>query len=84
MSSAERGRLIGNIVAGMKTVPENIQKHPIQHFLKANPLYGAGVADGLGWEIKDIVPIPRVMASLLTRSHRQVLVIRKRTPARVA
>jgi catalase len=56
MNPFERERLIGNIVASMKTVPESIQKRQIQHFLKADPAYGAGVATGLGLKIKDVVP----------------------------
>ena len=52
---AERERLIGNIVASMKTVPRSIQRRQIQHFTKADPAYGAGVARGLGWNIEDVV-----------------------------
>ena len=55
MSLAERERLIGNIVASMRTAPLSIQKRQIQHFTKADPAYGAGVAHGLGWAIEDIV-----------------------------
>jgi len=54
MSYVERERLIGNIVASMQTVPANIQRRQIQHFLKADPAYGAGVAQGLGLDIQDI------------------------------
>ena len=50
----ERERLISNIVASMKTVPDHIQQRQILHFKKADPEYGAGVAAGLGWEISDI------------------------------
>ncbi|HUX68052.1 MAG TPA: catalase, partial [Terriglobales bacterium] len=50
MTAAERERLIGNIVAAMGTVPRRIQELQIQHFLKADPAYGAGVAQGLGIE----------------------------------
>ena len=53
MSPDARERLIGNIVASMNTVPENIQKRQIQHFLKADPAYGAGVAKGLECDIRD-------------------------------
>jgi catalase len=54
MKQDERERLIGNIVASMKTVPDHIQERQILHFKKADPEYGAGVAAGLGWEISDI------------------------------
>jgi catalase len=54
MKPEERERLIGNIVASMKTVPDHIQERQLWHFKKADPDYGAGVAKGLGWEILDI------------------------------
>jgi catalase len=54
MKPEERERLIGNIVASMKTVPEFIQKRQILQFAKADPAYGAVVAKGLGLDIKDI------------------------------
>ena len=54
MESDQRERLIGNIVASMKNVPAHIQERQIWHFKKADLTYGAGVAEGLGWEIKDI------------------------------
>ena len=50
MSLIERDRLIGNIVASMKMVPESIQKRQIQHFLKADPAYGAVSSHGSGLE----------------------------------
>ena len=43
-----RERLIGNIVASMKSVPQRIQELQVQHFYKADPAYGDGVAGGLG------------------------------------
>jgi len=54
MPADARERLIGNIVASMKSVPERIQKFQIQHFYKADPAYGAGVARGLGLDITEI------------------------------
>ncbi len=48
LSAPERQRLIGNIVASMKGVPERIVLKQIGHFYKADPAYGKGVADGLG------------------------------------
>ena len=53
MKPAERERLIGNIVGSLKGAPENIQQRQIQHFHKADPAYGAGVAKGLGLEVKE-------------------------------
>jgi catalase len=55
MKPEERQRLIGNIVASMQTVPRRIQELQIQHFYKADPAYGTGVAKGLGLEIEEIV-----------------------------
>jgi catalase len=49
-----RERLIGNIVASMKSVPRRIQELQIQHFYKADPAYGTGVAKGLGVQIEKI------------------------------
>ncbi len=54
MKPEERVRLIGNIVASMKGVPEHIQQRQIGHFKKADLAYGTGVAQGLGLDIRDI------------------------------
>ena len=65
MKADERKRLIGNIVASMKTVPDYIQERQIWHFKKADLAYGTGVAEGLGWEIKDIAfPEPEEVAAV--------------------
>jgi catalase len=48
MKPDEKRRLIENIVNAMKPVPRYIQERQIQHFLKADPEYGMGVAKGLG------------------------------------
>ena len=48
MPPGARERLIGNIVASMKSVPQRIQGLQVQHFYKADPAYGTGVARGLG------------------------------------
>ena len=54
MSPAERERLIGNIVASMKTVPKEIQQRQILHFFQADPRFGGGVGAALGWDLKDV------------------------------
>ena len=59
MKPDERERLIDNIVASMKTVPRRIQELQIQHFYKADPSYGTGVAEGLGLRIEDIIAAER-------------------------
>jgi catalase len=48
MSRAQRDQLLDNIAAAMQGVPEAIQLRQIGHFLKADPAYGAGVAQRLG------------------------------------
>jgi catalase len=55
MKPDARQRLIGNIVASMKPVPERIQVLQIQHFYKADPAYGTSVATGLGLKIERII-----------------------------
>lgn len=59
MTPDARQRLIGNIVTTMKSVPQEIQERQIQHFLKADPDYGRGVADGLGLKIGKVAAITR-------------------------
>jgi catalase len=39
----------------MKSVPRRIQELQIQHFYKADPAYGTGVAKGLGLDVDAIV-----------------------------
>ena len=55
MTRDARERLIGNVVASMKSIPQRIQKLQIQHFYKADPAYGAGVAKGLGLNIDEVI-----------------------------
>ncbi len=55
MAPDARERLIGNIVASMKSVPQRIQELQIGHFYKADPVYGTGVAKGLGLDIKAVL-----------------------------
>ena len=55
MSLDAKGRLINNIVASMSSVPAQIQKRQIEHFYKADPEYGIGVANGLGLAIESVL-----------------------------
>jgi len=55
MPPEARERLIGNIVGTMKGIPQRIQELQIQHFYKADPAYGTGVAKGLGLNIESII-----------------------------
>jgi catalase len=47
MGAEERQRLIANIAGAMREVPRQIQLRQIAHFAKADPAYGAGVAEWL-------------------------------------
>jgi len=47
MTPDAKERLIGNIVASLRNAPKEIQLRQIEHFKKADPAYGAGVAKGL-------------------------------------
>ncbi|WP_409294220.1 catalase KatA [Peribacillus sp. SCS-26] len=52
LNADERTRLIRNVVNAMKPVAlEEIKVRQIQHFMKADPEYGARVAEGLGISI---------------------------------
>jgi catalase len=48
MSADQQRQLFDNIAAAMATVPEAIQRRQLAHFAKADPAYGAGVAERLG------------------------------------
>lgn len=54
MKPDEQERLIANIVASMKGAPRYIQERQLWHFKSADLAYGAGVARGLGWDIREI------------------------------
>ncbi|WP_343716980.1 catalase [Inquilinus sp.] len=51
MDDGARARLMDNIAGSMRSVPEAIQRRQIAHFAKADPAYGAGVAERLGLAI---------------------------------
>jgi catalase len=53
MSPAERRALIGNIAGHMKGIPERIIKLQIEHFTKADPAWGQGVAEALGLAVPE-------------------------------
>src|SRR5262249_12373193 len=55
MPADAKQRLISNIVGSMKSVPRRIQELQIQHFYKADPAYGTGIAQGLGLDINALV-----------------------------
>jgi catalase len=57
MTADERKRLIGNVVASMRSVPRRIQELQIQHFYKADQAYGEGVAKGLGLDVSKIAGV---------------------------
>ena len=53
MSTEERARLVDNLVGALKPVPREIQVRQVIHFRKADPEYGAAVAEGLGIDIRE-------------------------------
>ncbi|MFC4619165.1 catalase [Camelliibacillus cellulosilyticus] len=55
LSKEERERLVSNIVGAMKPVREDIKRRQIEHFSKADPEYGAKVAEGLGIKPSQII-----------------------------
>jgi catalase len=56
MLADAKQRLIDNIVSSLGNgVPQRIQELQIQHFYKADPAYGTGVAKGLGLNIESII-----------------------------
>jgi catalase len=48
MKPDQKKQLIENIVNAMKPAPRYIQERQLEHFYKADPEYGKGVAKGLG------------------------------------
>jgi catalase len=56
MPTDAKQRLIDNIVSSLGNgVPQLIQELQIQHFYKADPAYGSGVAKGLGINIDAVI-----------------------------
>ena len=55
MPADAKERLISNIVGSLGQTPKRIQELQVQHFYKADPAYGSGVAKGLGLDINAIV-----------------------------
>lgn len=54
MKPDARKRLVGNIVASIKSVPRRIRELQIQHFYRADAAYGTGVAEGLGLNVEEV------------------------------
>jgi catalase len=53
MTAAEKKALISNLAGHMKGIPERIAKLQIEHFSKADPAYGRGVAEALGITVSE-------------------------------
>ena len=47
----QKERLFANIAAAMEGVPDDIKRRQLVHFHRADPAYGAGVADKLGLSV---------------------------------
>lgn len=54
MDAAAKERLIYNIVGSLSKTPKRIQELQVQHFYKADPAYGTGVAKGLGLNVENL------------------------------
>ena len=54
MDGNQQRALIASIVGAMTGVPRDTQVRQIGHFLKADPAYGAGVAEGLKIEVAEV------------------------------
>ena len=55
LDEGAKARLIENIVGSLGDAPVEIQKRQVQHFMKADPAYGDGVAAGLGLDIGEVM-----------------------------
>ncbi len=56
-------RLIKNIVGSLKETPQRIQELQVQHFYKADPAYGSGVAKGLGLDVSKFAGMEEKLVS---------------------
>ncbi|HEY4051392.1 MAG TPA: catalase [Acidobacteriaceae bacterium] len=54
MTREQRERLVGNLAASLSPTPRQIQERQLQHFYKADPGYGEGVAKALGISVKEL------------------------------
>ena len=63
MKPDEKKRLISNIVGSLSNAPKQIQERQIGHFMKADPAYGRGVAEGLGINVEHLMPREPALAS---------------------
>ncbi|TWI50834.1 catalase [Pseudomonas duriflava] len=54
MSAQQKDLLISNIVGAMQGVTRDVQRRQIAHFLKADRVYGEGVAQGLGIVLSEV------------------------------
>jgi catalase len=54
MSAEQQALLIENIVGAMKPVTRDVQRRQLGYFFKADPMYGASIARGLGIDPSEI------------------------------
>lgn len=54
MSAEQQALLIENIVGAMKPVTRDVQRRQLSYFFKADPMYGASIAKGLGIDPSEI------------------------------
>jgi catalase len=63
MDAGAKQRLIDNIAGSLGNAPKRIQELQVQHFFKADPAYGTGVAEKLGIKIDSLVAEKRASAA---------------------
>jgi catalase len=65
----QKARLFANIARHMAPVPPEIQLRQICHFFRADPAYGLGVAQALGIDLNEFMPIGAPRSGPLVEQH---------------
>jgi catalase len=60
MSDADRAHLVGNITGHLRHAQKRLQLRQVALFYKADPEYGARVAEGLGVDVKQVEALARL------------------------
>jgi hypothetical protein len=64
MTRDQRERLVDNIAAGLSQTPRHIQECQLQHFNKAGPAYGGGVARAVGIRVEEPAATKQTSATI--------------------
>lgn len=54
MNDDQKQQLVGNLAEAMDGVPRRIQARQLAHFYNADPAYGSGVAEKLGFDVEQV------------------------------